>query len=653
MAKNDLILLDSILEEEKKISQEEIGVVFEKFCCNEILKNKDLTSEEIQSGFIDGKDDGGIDYFFTFVNGHLLMDLDSLISPKTDISMEIYIITSKHHNTFSQQTLNTQISTINEIFNLSLDNSELIGCYNESLLNQRSLFFSAYRKFASKLTNLNFKFIYVSRGDSSLLAKNVFNRGQQIVSAIKDFFSNCSVSYNFIGAAELLNLYRMKREFRLLLPYKEAISASNQKYILLCKISDYFDFLRDQNGELRRYLFDSNVRDYIGLNKVNQDILDTLSSNNDIDFWWLNNGITILSSSAIDLGKQIEIDNVQIVNGLQTSETIFNYFTQNPDKLSDDRMVMVKIITEDQPRIRDKIIQATNNQSNVSEYSLHATDKIQQDIEEILLKNGMYYERRKDYYLNQGISEKEILNPLSLAAGYVAIVEKNVHSSYKLKQKFMRDESKYNSVFNKLDISIWVRVAKILLNADKAILKKFQEKRINTKSEKFLRHMLSLITVGYYFKDLQYNPKQLLELTIEEIDKFKFDIVLDGIYSFPDIYKMNNKENRRSKLFINQLIEYCAQALGIKFKKDILLDKYKKDKYEVKKKGITEELLKKVRKLLPVQPWPNGIHKNIATTLNEPNWKIYEAIDMLIDRGEYFEQVNGVLYDIHGHVIKK
>ena len=293
MAKNDLILLDSILDELKISCQDthDIGYVFEKFCCSEILKNKDLSAEEVQSGFIDGRDDGGIDYFYTFVNGHLLMDLESFISPKADVSMEIYVITSKHHDTFSQQTLNTQISTINEIFDLSRDDNELIGCYNENLLMQRNIFFTAYRRFASKLTNLTFKFLYVSRGDTALLGKNVVSRGEQIVSTIKEFFSNCNATYEFIGAAELLSLYRKKREFKLLLPYKEAISASNQKYILLCKITDYFYFLSDQSGELRRYLFDSNVRDYIGLNKVNKDILDTLTSISDIDFWWLNNGI--------------------------------------------------------------------------------------------------------------------------------------------------------------------------------------------------------------------------------------------------------------------------------------------------------------------------------------------------------------------------
>ena len=190
------------------------------------------------------------------------------------------------------------------------------------------------------------------------------------------------VEYNFIGALELLELYRKQREFNLDLPFCEQLSADNQKYIILCNLIDYYNFLKDEKGELKRYLFDSNVRDYNGLNKTNSDILSTLCSETSEDFWWLNNGITILSSHAINMGKVIQIENVQIVNGLQTSFTIFEYFKNNPDKI-DSRKLMVKIITETDNEVRDKIIRATNRQTSINESSLHATDKIQRNIEDI------------------------------------------------------------------------------------------------------------------------------------------------------------------------------------------------------------------------------------------------------------------------------
>lgn len=656
MAKNDLILIDSIINEKMtllKIKPDKIGEFFENFCCSEILKNKDLSTEEIDSGIIDGKDDGGIDGFYIFINGHLFFDPESFIFPKTDVAMEIYIITCKHHDTFKQQTINNQFTAIRELFNLSLENNELQGCYNSKLIYERNLFIDAYRKLASKLVNLSFKFLYISRGDTNLLAENVLSQKNQIETLIKNYFSNCKVDYKFVGAAELLTIFRNKREFKLILPYQEAISVSNQKFILLSKISDYYNFLQDKDGELKRYLFDSNVRDYMGLNKVNKDILASLNSPAGIDFWWLNNGITILSSSAIDLGKQIEIENVQIVNGLQTSQTIFNYFSQFKANIHDDRMVMIKIITENKPEIRDKIIQATNNQSDVSEYSLHATDKVQQDIEDILLKNNIYYERRKNFYLNQGINKKDIITPLSLAAGYVAVIEKDISSANNLRQKFMRNENNYNRIYNTNSIEIWTKIAKILINSNKFIIKYREDNGDKVRTEKCLTHFLSLIVVAYHFKDFNYSINQVLKLTNEDIDNFDYNLVLNFILSYPNFQNLKERKRHIVQQYINDFIIYCAKELNI-FNADIILKvKHKKDRYFVKNtKEISEDLLAKIRLLLPPQPWPKDIHKKIASELNISNWKIYDAIDILINNGEYFEQIDGKLIDKNGNIIE-
>lgn len=115
-------------------------------------------------------------------------------------------------------------------------------------------------------------------------------------------------------------------------------------------------------------------------------ILKTLDHHEPIDFWWLNNGITIISTGVIIVGKTMTIQNVQIVNGLQTSECIYRYFSSR--EIDDDRNVLIKVLTSQDKSICDCIIRATNNQTEVQAASLHATDKIQRDIEDILLHYG-------------------------------------------------------------------------------------------------------------------------------------------------------------------------------------------------------------------------------------------------------------------------
>lgn len=65
MAKNDLILLDGILEEYKckKMPSEDEGEIFEYFATEQILKDYALTNAQILSGSVDGRNDGGIDEF--------------------------------------------------------------------------------------------------------------------------------------------------------------------------------------------------------------------------------------------------------------------------------------------------------------------------------------------------------------------------------------------------------------------------------------------------------------------------------------------------------------------------------------------------------------------------------------------------------------
>lgn len=56
-----------------------------------------------------------------------------------------------------------------------------------------------------------------------------------------------------------------------------------------------------------------------------------------------------------------------------------------------------------------------------------------------------------------------------------------------------------------------------------------------------------------------------------------------------------------------------------------------------------EIFIKKVEDLLPPQPWDKGIHNEIAKKLNVPHNKVGHAITILIKRGTFKEQIDGVV----------
>jgi len=102
MAKNDVVLIDAIVDERLRegYPSNQRDEAFEFLAFEQVLKDFDLSREEIEAGWVDGRDDGGIDGFFVFVNGHLLQDALTFAWPKRNAEVEVRILTCKHHETF-------------------------------------------------------------------------------------------------------------------------------------------------------------------------------------------------------------------------------------------------------------------------------------------------------------------------------------------------------------------------------------------------------------------------------------------------------------------------------------------------------------------------------------------------------------------------
>ena len=92
MARNDVILLDGILAERAKAETLDKGEIFEMFAFEQILKSYDLTRSELEHGWVDGQDDGGIDGYYTFVNGALITDPSKFAWPRKNVRIDVVII---------------------------------------------------------------------------------------------------------------------------------------------------------------------------------------------------------------------------------------------------------------------------------------------------------------------------------------------------------------------------------------------------------------------------------------------------------------------------------------------------------------------------------------------------------------------------------
>jgi hypothetical protein len=650
MAKNDKLLLDGILDDRvaNRVPSDRRDEAFEYLAIEQLLKEYDFSSEELQSGIIDGERDGGIDGFYLIVNGHLVLDPESFQWPRANAELKLVLVSCKHHDTFKQATLDGLIATLAELLDFAIEEEQLSGSYSPRLLEMRRNLIFAYRKLSPKLSAFAVSAFYASRGDTQIVGSEVHSRGEQIKAIIGESFGWSVGAFSFIGATELVELHRKIPSFTLDLPFVEALAAG-ERYVLLARLTDYYRFV-SEDGRLRRYLFESNVRDFMGMNRVNEDIQATLRDATSPDFWLLNNGVTVLATSAAITGKSIRISDIQIVNGLQTTESIFRYLNSGSTQ-ADQRCVLVKVIVTNNAVVRDAIIRATNNQTNVELSELHATDKIQRDIEDTLLRRGLHYERRKNYYANQGISNISIVSPLYLAAGYIALVRKAPSQATKLRSRFMRASESYRRVFDdSAPLEVWTVISQVLKRVD-SCLEELRPKSGN--SDSFLkkwRYILALLVCADHFRKFSFSSSELSTfdastVTLRVIKKLWHEI--GAVIADPG----ETKGRRLAASGTRAIFDSFADKRGIKDAKVVVSQMTSFDRRPKPSIRVTDEFVEEVRAVLPAQPWKPGMHIEVSSQLKCGVKQFFVAVDRLIEEGVVNFQKDGVVYDADGNVL--
>lgn len=152
-------------------------------------------------------------------------------------------------------------------------------------------------------------------------------------------------------------------------------------------------------------IFDENVRIYqSSKNAINKEIIATALSDDRHLFWYLNNGLTITCSSFSytkgERGPRVTLKDIQIVNGGQTSNAIFEAYLQDPEKLG-DVLILARIIEAKEQWVGNKVSETTNSQTPIKSRDLRANTVVQRKIEQALLAKGYFYERKTNQYADK------------------------------------------------------------------------------------------------------------------------------------------------------------------------------------------------------------------------------------------------------------
>ena len=233
--------------------------------------------------------------------------------------------------------------------------------------------------------------------------------------AYKSSFKRKSITLEIFDSKKVISLFMDsgKPEF------DTKIQFSGQKYFDSSDV-DVKVFIGAVNGftlveslldpstrEMSEEVFEQNVRIYLKRKtKINRQIYESALSNQNSNFFYFNNGITVtcddIKFTRSD-GPVVEIRNMQIVNGSQTIHALYDVYS---DPNLRDRLkniyLLVRIYGTKNKELGQQIATFTNTQNPVKSRDTRSNDDRQKMLESQLATEGYSYQRKKNQHSEKG-----------------------------------------------------------------------------------------------------------------------------------------------------------------------------------------------------------------------------------------------------------
>ena len=338
----------------------------------------------------DGSDDRGIDAL------HII---------ESSEDAQIYLIQSKYRDNFAScnRTINdAEILKVSLFLNELFDQAETLNnCSNFKLCQAVKRIWDMHNK--GKVCR--YHVLVVSNGDG------FSNSASNIIASITS--SHSVVSFEFVGAAELIQCFHFEGQQResgqLQVIGKEILERSDgdvRGAIASVDARSFIDLIKTSDGQsIKRHLFDDNLRIFLGVKGgFNSSIIRTATSNDSYLFWYLNNGITITCKNfSYNKGHAtplLNLDSFQIVNGAQTSHSLFEAFREGSENLS-NVVLMVRVYATERADIAERVAVATNSQARIQSRDLQANTSVLKKLELAFREEGYFFERKRNMHVEQ------------------------------------------------------------------------------------------------------------------------------------------------------------------------------------------------------------------------------------------------------------
>jgi hypothetical protein len=415
---------------------------FERYVFEQVLKDHDPADEDLDVGDFGDGNNGGVDGMYLYMGGQLI-GLETP-APLSASEVELHIIQAKHETGFKETTVEKLESFSRDL--LSYDKPvDQLTYLNSKARDLIANFRTKYEQMLGRTHKFSIWFHYACVASEIPGAKDkIMVRAENLTRYVKSVLTLADVHFSTWAAQTLLESARSIPIGTIVLPYSRLFSAEDQSTVCLVKLIDFAKIaLSKPDGTLQTRFLEPNVRDYQGkTNPVNEAIRKTLENRGPEDFWWLNNGITILATSCGISGDKVKIDDPEIVNGLQTSHEVFSWSKTWKEADQDSRRILIRVIVPSDDKSRIRIIKATNSQTKVSDLSLLSTEPIQQTIEDRLRLNGLFYDRKKGQCRRLRRPVKKVIGIRTLAQAVISIVLREPDQARGRPETFVKNNAK-------------------------------------------------------------------------------------------------------------------------------------------------------------------------------------------------------------------
>ncbi|HHL2709836.1 TPA: AIPR family protein [Yersinia enterocolitica] len=431
-----------------EINDDDESKLFEYFC-NYVVASKYFLGRFNPKDITTQEDDASLDGIAIIIDGELIVTTDDAINAfethKNSLLVDVLIIQAKSGESFTKDDISNFNLGLQDF--LSLDPKLPNGVYNCQAVEILKIIVANVKKIKNKRPNV--KVFFCTSG--------VYSREREIDASFKLIKRTCEnsdifndVEVNPLGRKELMRLWGSisdKNEASLqLIDYIgiNEMPGIPQAYISVVKAKEFLTKIAmDEDGNIREEVFDENVRAFLGGdNPVNKDIADTLNSEKAKQFSVLNNGVTIIAPEiAIQSNtKVMHLTNYQIINGCQTTNTLFENF----DKLTDQVELIVKFIESQDTDVAIEIVTATNNQSSIENESFHALKEKARLIQKFFdiqrndeAKEKLFFERRENEYRNKTIHTTRVYDVKELARCFISVFKFRPHDASRYVKKVL------------------------------------------------------------------------------------------------------------------------------------------------------------------------------------------------------------------------